>query len=119
MSKERIQINGVWYVQEEQPIQLDIAEFIGLVYENDKYCFEATQLVKNKDEYYPGVDVEFIDKRTKPWKEEYWDNESWLIGVYENNPESMPEARESMCEEGIKVFQAFIKVLIDKGWIKY
>jgi hypothetical protein len=119
MNKERIQINGVWYVQEEQPLELDTTEFRGMVVEDEQYCFEATQLVKNKDEYYPGVDIKFTDKRTKPWKEEHWDNNNWIIGVYEGNELSLTEAYESMCSDGVKTLQAFIKVLIDKGWIEY
>jgi len=49
--KDRIQINGIWYIREDQvqeSIELDPTEFEGIVVENDCFCFEETA-----EEFYP------------------------------------------------------------------
>ncbi len=38
--------------------------------------------------------------------------------VFENNPESMVEAREMFCERGIIEFRIFIRDLVNENWIK-
>jgi hypothetical protein len=60
------------------------------------------------------------DKRPKErenWITQESDNPNWFLGVYENNPESMPEANEMFDKEGIKEFRAFIGYLMRKGWL--
>lgn len=116
--KNRIQIDGVWYVREEQePIKIDPFDFLGCTHEGNKYCWTATRLMMDNGEFYDDIDIKFTDKRVDPWKKEYWDHTGWMKGVLENNPESMVDAHKSMCEEGIKEFQAFLQHLKDKGWI--
>lgn len=121
MTQDRIQINGVWYIKEDtkqEPIKLDLIEFVGMLHENDKYCWKAIKLYKGDGEtFYDGIDIEFTDKRNKPWKEDHWDNDNWIIGVYGSDEDSMKIAREVMCEEGIRTFQAFVGALIEKEWI--
>jgi len=128
--ENRIQINGEWYVREqltpatEPEIELDITDnvirFKGMVFESDKYCFEATKLAKTglfeEAEYY-NCDIEFIDKRTKPWVEDLWDNVTWVNGVLDNNPESLDDLRESVCPQGEAEFKAFLKILRQEGWL--
>lgn len=121
MEKERIQINGVWYVKEttnEEPIELDIIDFIGCSYETSDYVWEATKIYKSlaSDILYNGVDIEFTDKTVTPWKEQHWDNNKWFLGVYNNNPEFISDAKESMNAEGIRHFRAFIGELIKREW---
>jgi len=122
MTKDRIQINGVWYVKEtinEEPIELDVVDFIGCSYETSDYVWEATKIYKSlaSDILYDGVDIKFTDKTVTPWKEDHWDNNTWILGIYKNNPESMPDAEESMNTEGIRHFRAFIGQLIDRKWL--
>ena len=121
--EDRIQINGVWYIREnitQEPDELDIREditcFKGCVYENGKYCWEATVI---DSPHYDTVDVKFTDKREKPRKEEHWDNSEWLRGVYNDEPESLVELEETnLCDEGVKIFKQFLGVLInDKKWL--
>lgn len=124
-TKDRIQIDGVWYVKETNtaPVTItedDLTKSLSLTYEpfGGKYCWEATRIFSGEDSFYNLIDIKFVDKRTsQPWKEDDWDNNTWMIGVYENDPDALKEAREMMCEEGLKQFQAFIKVLIDKEWL--
>jgi hypothetical protein len=120
--EDRIQINGVWYVREEQPtkkIDWDITTYNGRVYESDLYCFKITQIL-NEDglPYNNSCDIEITDKRVKPWKVEHVDNQKWFIGVLQNNPESMVEANKMFCEQGIAEFQSVISDLMDNDWIK-
>jgi hypothetical protein len=41
---------------------------------------------------------------------------NWFKGILENNPDSMKDAVESMCSDGIKDFKLFLNKLKDKGW---
>jgi ABC-type Fe3+-hydroxamate transport system substrate-binding protein len=120
---DRIEINGVWYVKEtettkEEKIIVDSVDFIGCSYENDDYVWEATKIYEDvfNEVLYDGVDIKFTDKTVTPWKEDHWDNDKWILGVYNNNSESMKDAKEMMNDEGIRHFRAFIKALIDKEW---
>ena len=125
--EDRIQINGVWYIRESSnPLPesepLDLTYTQGCIYETDKYCFEATRTYKDYDsnEFYGDcVDIEFTDKRTKPWKIDNWDNVGWFRGVYDNDKRAINEALEVMDEDGVKELKAFIGELIKIGWIKY
>lgn len=121
--ENRIQINGVWYVKEENvpappPISFnsdDVTHFEGCVYENNDYCWEATRIYKDSGkEFHGGVSIEFTNKITK--EVEYWDNDSWMKNVLRNNEEAVELARESMNSEGIILFRAFLYFLMDKGW---
>jgi hypothetical protein len=116
MNKDKIQIDGVWYIREDQSEKkLDVTNFIGCVYENDEYVWEATKIYQDDDKtFYPGVSIKFTDKRVKPWKEEYWDNEAWILGILID--ESIDEVKESMSDKGIKEFKQFVKMLIEKDW---
>ena len=119
--QDRIQINGVWYVREDISEQKDIEVTYSMNchYENDDYFWEATRLMKDDEiSYYPDIDIKFTDKRTKPWKEEYWDNNTWMVGVMNDDPDAMKDARESMCEKGIKEFKLFLKKLEENFWLK-
>ena len=126
MKKDRIQIDGVWYVKEEptqNKIEIEdhqLTQCQTIVYETDDYCWEASRIYNDDGvTFYDGVDITFIDKKgnRKEWKKDYWDNDNWFREVYENDEESLETARESMNENGIAHFQAFIGKLIEKGWL--
>jgi hypothetical protein len=126
MKKDRIQIDGVWYVKEEptqNKIEIEdhqLTQCQTLIYETDDYCWKAFRIYKDDwVTFYDEVGIEFLDKEgdREDWKEEYWDNNNWFRGVYENNEDSLKEARESMDENGIAHFQAFVGKLIEKGWL--
>ncbi len=118
---DRIEINGVWYVKEDQQqeelIQLDPTNYHGCVVENDEFCIEATKLYDEAgDRCYDALDIKFVDKRSKPWKEDNWDHPAWMRGVLNNNPESLNELPD-IGPKGIKFLQAFLKHLKDKEWL--
>ena len=117
-------IDGVEYAlvpigKLEPEVQLDITRFKGMVTESDKYCFEATLIRDNNvpGKYYDGVDIEFTDKRSKPWKTDLWDSNTWMRGVLINDPVSLEHLKESVCPQGEAEFKAFLKVLKEEGWL--
>ena len=121
-TENRIQINGEWYVKEstiiDKKVEIedsDIARFEGAVYENKDYCWEATKDYRNDGTLYEGVTIKFTNKSTG--KIEYWDNDDWMVRVHENEVAAMETARESMSEEGVAHFQAFIGKLVEMFWI--
>ena len=111
---DRIEINGVWYVKEDnredEPIKLDVVETQGCVVENEDFCYDATRIANDKGGFYDGVDIKVTDKREKPWKEDYWDNNAWIRGVLINDPESLGHLRESVCLQGEAEFKAFFDI---------
>lgn len=120
MIKDRIQIDGVWYVREDniedEPINLDVVETQGCLVENEDFCYDATRIANDKGGFYEGVDIKVTDKREKPWKEDHWDNNNWMRGVLEYNPESWKELPD-LDGKNIKFLQAFLQYLKDKEWL--
>ena len=124
--EDRIKINGEWYVKEQktkgvttEPIRIDETENKGRVYESDKYCFEASLIMKDDGiNYYDNCDIKFTDKRTKPWEEQYLDNPLWFFGMLDGNEESMKQIPEMMCQQGYDELIYAIEDLIERGWLK-
>lgn len=131
MEKDRIQIDGVWYVKETTKPVTDLAEMatidefdvtrsLGRVWENDDWAFEAKILLEPD-----GMELEdtwgdcWIVITDKDINEEHSiDNPTWMLGVYEGDPESMEEANNMMTPEGIRLFRGFLNLLIKNGWLK-
>ena len=122
---DRIEINGVWYVKEDtttkKHIELDPTHFDGCVVENEDFCMEATRIFRDDGTPYDdSVTIECTDKRSsdrKDWETEHWDNNEWLRGVLENNPESMKGLPAYMGNENVLFLQTFLQYLTDKGWL--
>jgi hypothetical protein len=121
-TENRIQINGEWYVKEsiiaDKRLVIedsDITRYEGAVYENENYCWEATKIYRDDGTLHEGVTIKFTAKITG--KIEYWDNDDWMVRVHENEAAAMETARESMNEEGVAHFQAFIGKLVEMFWL--
>lgn len=127
---ERIQINGEWYVRERivtpgksiLPTIKEVNFHKACIYENEDYAWEATLLATDhtyEDYIHSALGIKFTDKRGII-NEEYWDNPSWLLGVYHNDHDSMGVIynEDLMDPEGIETFRNFLKVLIEIGWLK-
>ena len=119
-----INIDGVEYAlvpvgKLEPEVEIHIIRSEARTIESDKYCFEAVRLERSDapGTYFEGIDIEFTDKRQKPWKEEYWDNPTWMKGVLTNDPESLENLRESVCLQGEAELKTFLKELKEEGWI--
>jgi hypothetical protein len=122
--EDRIQINGVWYIREEEVIEepesifWDVTNYVGKVAESSLYCFKATKMYKDEinGEWYL-VSIEFTDKRILGnWKTDVWDNNTWMRGVLNNSPDSLEDLRYSVCEQGEKEFKEFLRILQEEGW---
>jgi hypothetical protein len=128
--KDRIQLDGIWYVKETpSPVleidMLDITDCLICIYEPNNWCFEASVTLKDDavlvKDVYGDPWIEVTDKRPAnraDWVIENLDNPHWFLGVLEGSSESMEEANKMFDEQGLKEFRSFIKHLIDKGWLK-
>jgi len=123
MNKDRIQINGDWYVKEaskEEAIVLVITQTEGYTVENDEFCLEATRLIDMETKLpYPGdISLEITDKRSSrlDWKRDYWDNNAFLIGVLSGNKSSL-KLLDSWSKENITFLQKFLKFLKKENWL--
>ena len=125
--ENRIKIGDEWYVKEssinktEDSIHIDSTMSQHILFETDECCFDVSRIYRDDEEtFYDGVSIEFTDKRKSyaDWKEELWDNDRWLIGVLNNDPESLSSARESLSEKGISELKCVVRQLVNKGWIK-
>jgi hypothetical protein len=122
--QDRIEINGVWYIREDlannQVEDFELSFSLQAMHEDDNYVWEATRICKDYSTtlFYEDIDIKFTDKRVKPWKEDDWDNNFWMKGVMNNDLEAMTDAKESMCDNGIKTFRVFLNKLKEEGWLK-
>lgn len=94
------------------------------IFESDKWCFVASVILRDDaatlNDHYPDPSIEVTDKRSgkqDSWTKEFIDNPNWMVGVLNNNPESMGEAREMFDEGGLKEFRTFLRHLVNKGWL--
>ena len=128
---ERIEINGVWYVREnsvkskpkfEDTIEIDAIHYEALLFETDDYVFDVSRMYRDDDEtFFDSLAVKFTDKRNANrdmWNEEFWDNDNFLLGVLNDDEESLSSARESLCSRGIAELKFVVKQLIERGWLK-
>jgi hypothetical protein len=132
--EDRIQINGVWYVKEEE---LDTVEYVeptiskldsgvkydGMVFESDLYAFDCTRIYDDDGCLYKdgNVSIKFTDKSVVHDIEkfqEHWDNEAWMQGVIEDDVEAIEEAMESLCSQGMAELKEVLTTLRAEAWIK-
>ena len=131
--EDRIQINGVWYVKadiySDKPIPsiaVSLFDESGVIetktchFETEDFVYEAVVLLdgdgglRHKSMY-----INFTDKRPDPWKEDMWDNLTWLNGLILKNPDSIKELEElKMPPSAIATFRDFLIYLRDeKEWL--
>lgn len=132
MNSNRIQINGVWYVKEDDiqdltpklDEEIAVTDSLQCTYEVTDWCFEASILLQddaidlsdtNGDPW-----IKVTDKKPDmlEWKEQDVDSANWMLDVLEGDYDSMKEAYEIFNNDGIYHFRAFISILIKKGWLK-
>ena len=123
--EDRIEINGVWYVKEQQDVEekqppnIEVVTFDGRIYETDTYRFEVSRV--HDDEGKPfgdAIDIETTDKTVKPFVEDSIDNPAWLIGVLNNDRLNLAEANRMFNKEGLEEFKYVIQDLVNIGWLK-
>lgn len=123
--KDRIEINGVWYIREDKAISDNIPQDIidnidsefwqykGAFYEDELMCIDTMISEDNNI-----ISAKYINKTVQPWETEELDNENWFVGILENNPESIDGFNESFkTQEERFVFKAYLLKLRSLGYI--
>ena len=134
MAKDRIQIDGVWYVRETDAIpdplrmttiyEFDVTRSLNRIWENDDWAFEAKILLQPDstalEDTWGDCWLTITEKvgNHDAWVEHSIDNPTWMLGVLEGDPLSMEEANKMMTPEGIRLFRGFLSLLIKNGWLK-
>jgi len=136
MNTNRIEINGVWYVREDaiqDPIdfleadEMSVTNSLRCSYDPTDWCFEASILLKENADSVDEFDIDgepwilVTDKRSSDparWIEHDIDNTIWMLGVLDGDLTSMEEADEIFDSNGLYHFKAFLRVLINKDWLK-
>lgn len=123
--KDKIIIDGIVYVradkQETAASQSAIEnvedmcfEYNGIMYEDDVMILDASRIASNDTV----SSIAYTDKTNKPWKEEYFDNENWFLGILDNDKEAMIDFKETFkTEYQRQVFKAFLLKLRAMGWL--
>lgn len=131
--EDRIKINNVWYIKEDiqntsilnEIDESDITNSIHTIWETEEFCFEGVIILRdgaeNLTDHYPDPTLTIIDKR--PIEREKWlthnvDNPNWLLGLLNDEPYIIEDAREMFDEIGIESCKLFIRYLIKKNWLK-
>ena len=129
--KDRIEVNGVWYIKEDTIVQPTISQlepgikYDGFIFESNLYAFDCTRIYDEDGNLYKdgNVCIKFTDKHKgegdqKEWGiDEIWDNADWMCGILENEVEAIDEAMESLCSQGLIELKEVLKELAEKGWI--
>lgn len=123
--KDKIIIDGVVYVRADKQQEIgpqsiienveDICfEYNGIMYEDDVMILDASRIANNDTV----SSITYTDKTNKPWKEEYFDNENWFLGILDNDKEAMIDFKETFkTEYQQEVFKAFFLKLRAMGWL--
>ena len=119
--EERIQINGTWYVKEQPDVvvperQVEVFEYKCLVYEDRRFCFEATIDITDSDKLNL---IKVTDKQVKPWKEETWDGIFFLQSCLKRDPFSLATliGENEFSDDNVENFIAFLKEIQKRGWL--
>jgi hypothetical protein len=127
--EDRVQINGVWYKREDPKIETpeyeitdrNVTKHLSYIFESTDFCFEAIRLYKDEGEtFFDSIDIEFTDKRVKPWKTDFWDNPNWFKGILDNDPEALNDEDgtiKDLGSNGLGQLKAFLAYLKDKKWL--
>ena len=133
--EDRIQINGVWYIKEEELIaeeyvpptisQLEPGvRYDGFVFESNLYAFDCTRIYDEDGNLYKdgNVCIKFTDKSKYSGLGdaeigEIWDNVDWMRALLINEPESIEEAMESLCSQGFAELKEVLTTLRVAAWI--
>ena len=130
MSKDKIEINGEWYVKEStltkgKKPHIDITSSLEITHESKNWCFTAWVLLKDGatsiDDHYSDPSITITDKR--PDKREDWvvmdniNNSLWVLDTLDNGTEAEKDFMAVYkCHKGLEEYREFINVLINKKW---
>jgi hypothetical protein len=121
--EDRIEINGIWYVREDQTnnddydIESDVIHSESYQLETDDYRWEASRLFRADGSFLDDFYILFTNKKVSLHNDDIWDNISFMKDILKNNPDSLKALKESLNSNGIKDFKAFLKYLKEKEWL--
>ena len=122
-AEDRIQINGTWYVKEEEQPQTEPQDLLytqQCLLELDDCMFEASRMYSdynNKIFFKDTVDIKYTNKLTK--ESDYWDNVTWIKGLFEGEKEALDEISNILNKSEIAQLKVFIGTLIENNWLDY
>ena len=133
--EDRIEVDGVWYIKEEvatskfEKVTISKLEpgikYDGFVFESNLYAFDCTRIYDEDGNLYKdgNVSIKFTDKSKysglgNEETQEYWDNVDWMRALLINEPESIEEAMESLCSQGLVELKEVLLQLRAEAWIK-
>ena len=122
-TEDRIQINGTWYVKEEEPCQTEPQDLIytqQCLLELDDCMFEASRMYSdynNEIFFKDTVDIKYTNKITK--ESDYWDNVTWIKGLFKGEKEALDEISNILNKSEIAQLKVFIGTLIENNWLDY
>lgn len=106
---ERILIDGVWYVREQEVIEADVTYYDGADFGNAEYDYQCMRIKKDDGTYYYAdeftLDITHkVNKDKASWEEDYWDNFIYIKNVIlgKEIPEDFSEAELSFLISGLK-----------------
>ena len=126
--KDRIEVNGVWYIKENTIVQPTISQlepgtkYDGMVFESDLYVFDCTRVYDEDGNLYKdgNVSVKFTDKSIThdiDKFQEHWDNVDWMNGVLDGDEGSIETAMESLCTRGLIELKEVLTTLSVAAWL--
>lgn len=129
-TKNRINIDGVWYVREGKLNSTDINFQVyeddhiptrGITLELEDFCFEFSVLEDIPKEAgqpstFYGHSIVFYDKNTDI-RHEDWDNDTWMKGVFKGDKESMEDLPNEFSKTQLVGLRAIIQRAIELGYI--
>ena len=123
--KDRIEVNGVWYIKENTIVQPTISElepgikYDGMVFESDLYSFDCTRIYDEDGNLYKdgNVCIKFTDKKLDIDNSEHWDSVDWMNGVLDGDEGSIETAMESLCTRGLIELKEVLTTLSVAAWL--
>ena len=126
--KNRIEIDGVWYIKENTIVQPTISElepgikYDGFIFESNLYAFDCTRIYDEDGNLYKdgNVSIKFTDKSVVhdiTEYQEHWDNGDWMNGILDGDEGSIETAMESLCSQGLVELKEVLTTLRVAAWL--
>ena len=126
--KDRIEVNGVWYIKENTIVQPTISQlepgikYDGFIFESNLYAFDCTRIYDEDGNLYKdgNLCVKFTDKsiiHDIDKFQEHWDNVDWMNGILDGDEGSIETAMESLCSQGLVELKEVLTTLRVAAWL--
>mgnify|MGYP003651438801 FL=1 len=126
--KDRIEVNGVWYIKENTIVQPTISElepgikYDGFIFESNLYAFDCTRIYDEDGNLYKdgNLCIKFTDKsiiHDIDKFQEHWDNGDWMNGILDGDEGSIETAMESLCSQGLVELKEVLTTLRVAAWL--